>query len=171
MRRNAGAPLGFGNILFCYYNATVCYIWKAKIFTIVCCWYEPSLIHIQIKLQYYLNRPCEYRTTKGTLFIHLFYHGDILIRVLKAMKPCRRVFYWHYQRLLKNPQFYEELFFYTKVQQEQPLFLWEHNKTDSKHCLDSLMIVYLQVIIICLSSHFLCLKFMNIIATRGYSYH
>jgi len=65
----------------------------------------------------------------------------------------------------------KNFFFYTKVkQQEQPLFLWEHNKKDSKHCLDSLMIVSLRVILICLSSHFLCLKFMNIIATPGYSY-
>lgn len=44
-------------------------------------------------------------------------------------------------------------------------------KKDIKHWLDSLMMVYPQVILIFLSSHFLCLKFINIISTPGYSFH
>lgn len=43
-------------------------------------------------------------------------------------------------------------------------------KRDTKQWSESLMIVYPQVILIYLSVHFLCLKFINVIATPVYSY-
>lgn len=62
----------------------------------------------------------------------------------------------------------KNIFFKVK-QQKQTLFLWNEKVKDTKHWLDSLMIVYPQVILICLSV--VCLKFINIMATPIYSYH
>lgn len=64
MRRKVGSPLAFWNILFCDYKAIVCYRWKSKIFSMVWYQYEVSLIHIQIKVQHYLERLWEYRNNQ-----------------------------------------------------------------------------------------------------------